>query len=55
MAFTYILCLVGVALIIGLGRPLMDRLLRRIRPLSPRQEESEYFLEQARRRIDRLF
>ncbi|WP_421998915.1 hypothetical protein [Reyranella sp.] len=54
MALTYILCLVGAAVIIGLGKPLMDRLLRRIWPLSPRQQEAEHFLEQARRRVDRL-
>ncbi len=51
---TYTLAAIGAGVILALGVPLMERLLRRIRPLSPRQEEAERFRQQARRSLDRL-
>ena len=51
---TYILAAIGAGLVLALGVPLMERLLRRIKPLTPRQEEAERFREQARRSIDRF-
>ena len=51
---TYTLVAIGAGIALALGVPLMERLLRRIRPLTPRQEEAEHFREQARRSIDRF-
>jgi hypothetical protein len=50
----YTLAAIGVGIVLALGVPLMERLLRRIRPLSPRQEQAEHFRQQARRSIDRF-
>jgi hypothetical protein len=54
MQLTYLLCLIGAIAIIGLGIPFMERLVRRIWPLTPKQEEAHRFHEEARRRIDRF-
>ena len=51
---TYTLAAIGAGIVIALGIPLMERLLRWIRPLTPRQEEAERFREQARRSLDRI-
>jgi hypothetical protein len=51
---TYTLAAIGAGIVLALGVPLMERLLRRIRPLTPRQEEAERFREQARRSLDRF-
>lgn len=51
---TYSLAAIGAGVILALGVPLMERLLRRIRPLSPRQEEAEHLRQQARRSLDRF-
>jgi hypothetical protein len=51
---TYTLAAIGAGVVLGLGIPLMERLLRWIRPLSPRQEEAEQFRQQARRSLDRF-
>jgi hypothetical protein len=51
---TYTLAAIGAGIVLALGVPFMERLLRRIHPLTPRQEEAEYFREQARRSIDRF-
>jgi len=51
---TYTLAAVGAGIVLALGIPLMERLLRRIRPLTPRQEEAERFRQQARRSLDRF-
>jgi hypothetical protein len=51
---TYTLAAIGAGLVLALGIPLMERLLRRIRPLTPRQEEAERFRQQARRSLDRF-
>jgi len=48
------LLVIGVVVIVGFGVPLMDRLWRRVRPLTPEQEQAEHFREQARRSIDRF-
>jgi hypothetical protein len=50
----YILAAIGAGIVLVLGIPLMDRLLRRIWPLTPKQEEAEHFRQQARRSIDRF-
>ena len=50
----YTLAAIGAGVILVLGIPLMERLVRRIRPLSPRQEEAEHFRQQARRSLDRF-
>ena len=50
----YTLAAIGAGVILALGIPLMERLVRRIRPLSPRQEEAEHFRQQARRSLDRF-
>jgi len=51
---TYTLAAIGAGIVLVLGIPLMERLLRRIRPLTPRQEEAERFRQQARRSLDRF-
>ncbi|HZY55842.1 MAG TPA: hypothetical protein VFE73_21475 [Reyranella sp.] len=51
---TYTLAAIGAGIVLALGIPLMERLLRRIRPLTPRQEEAERFRQQARRSLDRF-
>jgi hypothetical protein len=51
---TYTLAAIGAGIVLALGVPLMERLLRWIRPLSPRQEEAERFRQQARRSLDRF-
>ena len=51
---TYTLAAIGAGIVLALGIPLMERLLRRIRPLTPKQEEAERFREQARRSLDRF-
>ena len=50
----YVLALVGAGIVLALGIPLMERLVRWVRPLTPRQEEAEHFRQQARRSIDRF-
>ena len=50
----YIFVAIGAVIVLALGVPLMERLLRRIRPLTPRQEEAEHFRQQARRSLDRF-
>jgi len=49
-----VLVAIGVIAVLALGVPLMERLVRRIWPLTPKQEEAEHFREQARRSIDRF-
>lgn len=51
---TFTLAVIAASVVLGLGIPLMERLLRKIRPLTPKQEQAEYFREQARRRLDRI-
>ena len=50
----YTLAALGAGIVLALGVPLMERLLRRIRPLTPRQEEAERYRENARRSLDRF-
>jgi hypothetical protein len=50
----YVIALIGVVVVLALGVPLMERLVRRIWPLTPKQEEAERFREAARRSIDRF-
>jgi len=50
----YTLAAIGAGIVLALGIPLMERLLRRIRPLTPKQEEADHFREQARRSLDRM-
>ena len=50
----YALSAIGLVIVIALGVPFMERLLRHIWPLTPKQEEAEHFREQARRSIDRF-
>jgi len=51
---TYVLAAIGAGVVLILGIPLMERLVRRIWPLTPKQEEAERFREQARRSIDKF-
>ncbi len=51
---TYTLAVIGAGIVVALGIPLMERLLKRIKPLTPKQEEAEHFREQARRSLDRF-
>lgn len=51
---TFILAAVGACIVVILGVPLMERLLRRIWPLTSKQEEAEHFRQRARRSIDRF-
>jgi hypothetical protein len=51
---TYTLAAIGAGIVLALGVPLMERLLRRIRPLTPKQEDAERFREKARRSLDRF-
>jgi hypothetical protein len=50
----YTIALIGLIVVLALGVPLMERLVRRIWPLTPKQEEAQRFLESARRSIDRF-
>jgi hypothetical protein len=50
----YTLAAIGAGIVLALGVPLMERLVRRLWPLSPRQEEAERFRQQARRSLDRF-
>ena len=50
----YVLTIIGVGIVLVLGIPLMERLVRRIWPLTPKQEEAEHFRQQARRSIDKF-
>jgi len=51
--FIYAIGLVALIVVLALGVPLMERLVRRIWPLTPKQEEAQQFLESARRSIDK--
>jgi len=51
---TYTLAAIGAGIVLAVGIPLMERLLRWIRPLTPRQDEAERFRQQARRSRDRF-
>jgi hypothetical protein len=51
---TCTLAAIGAGIVLALGVPLAERLLRRIKPLTPRQQEAEHFRQQARRSIDRF-
>jgi hypothetical protein len=49
----YVLLAAGALIVLGVGLPLMQRLINRVWPMTPQQEEAERFREQARRSIDR--
>jgi hypothetical protein len=51
---TYTLAAIGAGIVLALGIPLMERLLRSIWPLTHEQEEAERNRKQARRSIDRF-
>jgi hypothetical protein len=51
---TYTLAAIGAGIVLVLGIPLMERLLRIIWPLTPKQEEAERLRKQARRSIDKF-
>lgn len=51
---TYTLAAIGAGIVIALGVPFVEHLLKRIRPLTPRQEEADLFREKARRSLDRF-
>jgi hypothetical protein len=51
---TFTLAAIGAGIVLTLGVPFMERLLRWIRPLTPKQEQAERFREQARRSLDRF-
>ena len=49
---TYTLAAIGAGMVLAFGIPLMERLLKRIWPVTPKQEEAERMREQARRSLD---
>ena len=49
MRALYAVMIIGVVVIITLGVPAMLWLLKRVRPLTPEQEESERLLDERRR------
>ena len=49
-----VLAAISAGVVLVMGVPLMERLLRRIWPLTRKQEEAERFREQARRSIDKF-
>jgi hypothetical protein len=51
---SYTLAAIGAGIIIALGIPLIERLLKKIRPLTPQQEDAERLREQARRSLDKI-
>jgi hypothetical protein len=51
---TYLLLAIGAGAVLVVGIPLAERLIRRIWPLTPKQEEAERFRQQARRSIDKF-
>jgi len=51
---TYTLAAIGAGIIIALGVPFVEHLLKRMRPLTPEQEEAERCREKARRSLDRF-
>jgi hypothetical protein len=51
---TYTLAVIGAGIVLAFGVPLMERLLKRVRPLTPKQEDAERFRQQARRSLDRF-
>jgi hypothetical protein len=48
------IAIIALIVVLALGLPLMERLVRRIWRLTPKQEEAEDFLDSARRSIDRF-
>ena len=50
----YLLIIVGVIAVVAFGIPLMERLVRRVWPMTPKQEEAEHFRRLARRSLDRF-
>jgi hypothetical protein len=50
----YALVFIGLVVVLALGVPVMERLVRRIWPLTPKQEEAVRFLDSARKSIDRF-
>jgi hypothetical protein len=50
----YSILIVGTALLVALGVPLIEFIMRRIRPLTPEQEGFRRRLDEARRRGDRF-
>jgi hypothetical protein len=53
MTIYMLLAAIGTGIVLVLGIPLIERLVRRVWPLTPKQEEAEHFREQARRSIDK--
>ena len=51
---TYTLAAIGAGIVLAFGIPLMERLLSRIWPLTPKQEDAARRREQARRSLDRF-
>ena len=51
---TYTLAAIGAGIVLALGIPLMERLLKRIWPMTPKKEDAERLREQARRSLDRF-
>jgi hypothetical protein len=51
---TYTLAAICAGIVLALGIPLVERLLKRIRPMTPKQEEAERIREQDRRSLDRF-
>jgi hypothetical protein len=52
--FGYTLAAIGAGIIVALGVPFMERLLKRVRSMTPTQEQAEFFRARARRSIDRF-
>jgi hypothetical protein len=51
---TYTLAAIGAGIVLALGIPFVERLLKRVWPMTAQQEEAERFRQQARRSLDRF-
>jgi hypothetical protein len=51
---TYTLAAIGAGIALTLGVPFVERLLKRVWPMTTQQEEAERFRQQARRSLDRF-
>lgn len=51
---TYTLAAIGAGIVLALGIPLVEGLLRRIWPSTPKEDEARRFVEKARRSIDHM-
>jgi hypothetical protein len=51
---TYTLAAIGAGIILVLGIPFVERLLKRVWPSTPKEDEAREYVERARRSIDHI-